>query len=178
MGGIDLELRVAIFKRHSIRAFRDDEVEEGRLLKILEDANQAPSAGNLQARDFIVVKDKETKKDIARAALDQGFIAQAPVVIVICANMARSAAKYGRRGAELYSILDAALAAQNLMLSCVEEGLGSCYVGAFYEDQIRKILGVPETVVPIGIIPIGYPDEEPYITDRLPIERIVHREKW
>lgn len=173
-----MELRETIFKRRSIRAFRDEEVEEEKLLKVLKDANQAPSAGNLQARDFIVVKDKETKKDIARAALDQDFIGQAPVVIVVCANTMRSAAKYGRRGAELYSILDAALAAQNLMLSCTEEGLGSCYVGAFYEEQIKKLLGIPETLHPIGIIPIGYPDEEPYITDRVSIERIVHRERW
>ena len=173
-----MELRDAIYNRHSIRAFKDEPVEEEKLLRILEDANQAPSAGNLQARDFIVIQDKKTKIEVARAALDQGFVAQAPVIIVVCANMARSAAKYGRRGAGLYSVLDAALAAENLMLSCAQEGLGSCYVGAFDEELIRKIVGIPQTAIPVGIIPVGYPDEEPYITDRMPVGRMVHRERW
>lgn len=173
-----MELRKAITDRHSIRSYKAEGVEEEKILRILKDANQAPSAGNLQARDFIVVRDSATKEEIAGAALDQDFISDAPVVIVVCANMARSAAKYGRRGAALYSILDAALASQNLMLSCTEEGLGSCYVGAFNEGRIRKMLGLPDTVIPVGIIPIGYPDEKPYITDRLFIDSIIHWEMW
>ncbi|RMF91461.1 MAG: nitroreductase family protein [Methanobacteriota archaeon] len=173
-----MELREAIFNRHSIRRYRAQDVEREKLLKILEDANQAPSAGNLQARDFIIVTDPGAKEEIARASLDQRFIAEAPVVIVVCANMARSAAKYGRRGAGLYSILDAALAAENLMLSCTEEGLGTCYVGAFDEERVGRLLGIPETAIPIGIIPVGYPDEEPLATPRLPIEEIVHWNGW
>jgi nitroreductase len=173
-----MDLREAIFNRRSIRVFKDDVVEDEKLRRVLVDANQAPSAGNLQARDFIVVTDKDAKREIAKAALDQDFIAEAPVVIVVCANRTRSAAKYGRRGAVLYSVLDAALAAQNLMLSCTEERLGSCYVGAFHEGAVKKILGIPETIIPVGIIPVGYPDEEPYITDRLPLEKIVHWRQW
>jgi nitroreductase len=176
--GDRVDLREAIVNRHSIREFKDRAVEDGLIHKVLEDANKAPSAGNLQARDFIIIRDEGIKKEIARAALNQDFITGASVVVVICANTVRSAVKYGRRGAGLYSILDAALAAQNLMLSCVEEGLGSCYVGAFDEGRIRKVLGIPETVIPVGIIPIGYPDEEPFITDRLPLRNIVHFEKW
>jgi nitroreductase len=173
-----LELREAIFNRHSIRAYKSKEVKEAKLIRILEDANQAPSAGNLQARDFIIVKDKQRKNEIARAALNQDFIAQSPVILVICANRSRSAMKYGKRGAVLYSILDAALAAQNLILSCEEEGLGSCYVGAFDEEMIRRILRIPEDIFPVGIIPVGFPDEEPFISERIPIERLVHRERW
>ncbi len=173
-----MELREAISERRSIRAYAKGEIEKARLLRFLEDANMAPSAGNLQARDFIVIRDADQKKEIADAALGQRFIADAPVVVVVCANKARSSSKYGRRGANLYSILDAALAAQNLMLSCTNEGLGSCYVGAFNEKRLRKILAIPKTVVPVGIIPIGHPDETPPPTDRISIEQIVHWEKW
>jgi nitroreductase len=173
-----LELREAISKRQSIRVYTPREVEKAKLLRILEDANKAPSAGNLQARDFIIVRDEGRKKEIARAAFDQSFIARAPVVVVVCSNKARSAAKYRRRGANLYSILDAALASQNLMLSCLEEGLSSCYVGAFNEGTVRKILGIPKTLVPVGIIPVGYPDEKPHSADRLPLAKIVHWEEW
>lgn len=173
-----MELREAISKRQSIRIYTPREVEKAKLLKILEDANKAPSAGNLQARDFVVVRDEGRKKEITAAALDQSFIARAPVIVVVCANKDRSASKYRRRGANLYSTLDAALATQNLLLSCVEEGLGACYVGAFNEKKVRKILGLPRTVVPVGIVPIGYPDENPHPTDRLPLEMIVHHEEW
>jgi len=173
-----LELRTAIFGRRSIRAYKRREVERGRIMKVIRDANQAPSAGNLQARDFVVVMESARKKALAEAALGQDFIAEAPVVLVVCANRRRSASKYGRRGAELYCILDAALAAQNLMLSCTEEGLGTCYVGAFDERRVRSLLELPGHVLPIGIIPVGYPDEEPYLTDRLPVEEITHWERW
>ncbi len=173
-----MELREAIYNRHSVRCFSRAGVEAEKLQRILEDANQAPSAGNLQARDFIVVTDPQRKKALSKAALSQDFIAQAPVVVVVCANIARSASKYGRRGAEAYAVIDAALASQNLMLSCVEEGLGSCYVGAFDEDRVRTILGIPDFVRPIGILPIGYPDESPEITDRVQTDMVTHREKW
>jgi len=173
-----LNLREAVFTRHSIRKFKPDQVEEEKIMRVLAAANQAPSAGNLQARDFIVVRDEGRRKEVARAALNQGFVAEAPVVIVVCANQRRSSSKYGRRGAGLYCILDAALAAENLMLSCADEGLGSCYVGAFDERRLKKVLAIPRHITPVGIIPIGYPDEEPEITGRLALDRIVHREVW
>jgi len=173
-----VELKEAVEKRRSIRAFKEKEVEEEKLEYILTCANLAPSAGNLQARDFVVVKSKEMRKKVARAALSQEFVEEAPVVIVMCANINRSAAKYGWRGAKLYCIVDAALAAQNLMLACVDADLGSCYVGAFDDDEIRKILNLPDYVIPVGIIPLGYPDEAPEPAPRLPLKRIVHYEKW
>jgi len=173
-----VELREAVEKRRSIRAFKKKEVEEEKLEYILTCANLAPSAGNLQARDFVVVKSKEMRKKVAQAALSQEFVEEAPVVIVMCANINRSAEKYGWRGAKLYCIVDAALAAQNLMLACVDAGLGSCYVGAFDDDEIRKILNLPEHVIPVGIIPLGYPDEEPHPAPRLPLKKIAHYEKW
>ena len=173
-----MDLREAISSRRSIRNFSQQQVEKSTIDQILSDANKAPSAGNLQARDFIVIRDETRKKEIAEAALGQSFISEAPVVVVVCANKERSKSKYGRRGANLYSILDAALATQNLMLSCTNEGRGSCYVGAFNEGKVRKILGIPKTAMPVGIIPIGYPAEKPKPTDRMPIEQIVHQEKW
>lgn len=173
-----MELKEAIEKRRSIRAFLDREVEEEKIEYILKMANLAPSAGNLQARDFIVVRDKGVKRELCRASLNQEFVEEAPLDIVICANMQRSAMRYGWRGAKLYCIVDAALAAQNLMLACVDLGLGSCYVGAFYDDEVKKILKLPDYAIPIGIIAIGYPAEKPMPTPRLRLSEIVHYEVW
>lgn len=172
-----MDLRDAIYKRHSVRAFKKQVVDDAVLSKLLKDANQAPSAGNLQARDFIVVKNDGIKTKLAKAALHQNFILESPTVVVIFANPPRSAAKYGPRGT-LYSIVDAAIASQNLMLSCVTEGLGSCYIGAFDEDEVRKILHAPQNMLPIAIIPIGFPNEVPQATDRMPLNDVVHWEKW
>jgi len=173
-----MELREAIFQRQSIRAFKDREIPEEKLIKILQDANQAPSAGNLQARDFIIVREEKTKAQLAQAALGQSFLAQAPVVIAVCANPLRSAQKYGARGANLYSLIDAALAIENLMLSCIEEGIGSCYIGAFHEKRVCELLKLPKNILPIALIPIGYPAESPQRTERMPLDQIVHRERW
>jgi len=173
-----MELREAIFNRQSIREFKELGVNKEKILKILEDANQAPSAGNLQARDFIVVSDKNKKAALAKAALMQDFVAKAPAVIVVCANGARSSSKYGKRGRELYSVIDASLAAQNLMLSATEEGLSTCFVGAFDETEVKKILNIPQGISPVGILPIGFSDENPAKTDRFEKEFIVHWEGW
>lgn len=173
-----MDLFEAIYGRRSIRAFKPDPVREEDLKKILETATAAPSAGNRQPWEFIVVKDTEKKSELARAALGQSFIEEAPVVVVVCANLERSSRVYGRRGEELYAIQDTAAAIQNMLLAAFALGYGTCWVGAFDEHEVSKILRIPSGVRPVAIIPIGKPAEKPSRTSRLPLDRIVHRETY
>jgi len=163
-------------KRHSIRRFKEKEVEEEKIKKILELANLSPSAGNLQARRVVIVKDKEIKEKICQAALGQDFIVEAPVVFVVCADLEESAQKYGRRGQELYSIQDATIFASYLQLAVTSLGLVSCWVGAFNEDEISEILKLAKEIKPIAIIPVGEPEEKPYSTGRKNLGEIILKE--
>jgi nitroreductase len=148
--------------------------------KLLELANAAPSAGNAQARDFVVVRNNETKNALAEAALGQSFISEAAVVIVVCGNLQRSAKYYGNRGMSLYYIQDADAAVQNLLLAVHNEGLGSCWVGAFDERSVTRILKLPDEVRPLAIIPIGVPAKKQREgkPNRVKIEKLVHFEQW
>ncbi len=173
-----MELRDAIRTRRSVRAYRLDPIPAKKVDEIIESANLAPSAGNLQGRDFVAVRDEPARQALARAAGDQDFIAQAPVVIVVCANAPRTAVKYGRRGRELYAVQDAAAATENLLLAAHDAGLGACWVGAFDEDAVRKLLGLPADVRPVAIIPVGVPAEEPAPSPRLPLKEVLHLARW
>ncbi len=166
-----------IFRRVSIRKFENRDVDDEILNLILEAANAAPSAGNLQARDFIVVKSRETKERLAKAALKQMFIAEAPVVVVVCANYPRSMRVYGERG-RLYAEQDATAAVENILLAVTALGLGAVWVGAFDEMEVAKILNLPEYVRPMAIIPLGYPGESPERRNRYPVSMLTHYESW
>lgn len=141
-------------------------------------ATMAPSAGNTQEWNFIVVKDEEIKKKLAKAALDQDFIAEAPVVIVVCADLEKISLRYGKRGELLYSIQDTALAIQNILLSAHALGLGSCFVGAFDEERVKSILELPDNLRPLAILPIGYPAEQPEKPRRINFENLTWLNKY
>ncbi len=166
-----------LFERVSIRRFRSDDIDDDTLKLILEAGNAAPSAGNLQARDFVVVRSEEKKLKLAKAALKQMFIAEAPIVVVVCANYPRSVRVYGQRG-KLYAEQDATAAVENILLAVTALGLGAVWVGAFDEEEVAEILDLPEYVRPIAIIPIGYPAEKPRRRERYPIEFLTHYEGW
>jgi len=172
-----LELFEAIFGRRSIRAFKKDDIPEDYLLKLIDAARFAPSAGNLQPWEFVIVKSFERKKALAKAALNQSFIFEAPVAIVVCANEARSARYYGERGAKLYCIQDTAAAIQNLLLAAYGLGLGACWVGAFNEAEVAKVIEADKGIRPVAIIPIGFPLEKPSPPSRRSIKEIIHKEK-
>ncbi len=173
-----MDLREAIRNRRSVRAFRPEPVPEEAIRELLALAAWAPSAGNLQSRDFVVVRDEARRRALAAAALDQDFVAQAPAVVVVCANARRVEGKYGRRGRELYMVQDAAASTQNLLLAAHDAGLGACWVGAFDEDAVRKILGLTAGIRPVAIIPIGRPAEPSEPSDRLSLDDVVHWEQW
>lgn len=171
-----MELTDAIERRRSIRRYKADVVPEGMIKSILHAGQMAPSAGNLQARDFIIITDGGTRKKISEYALNQSFIAEAPVCIIVCANMERSRKKYRAKG-EQYAIQDASIAAMNMLLQAFDLGLGTCWVGAFDDRRVIEMFKLPLGVFPIAILPIGYPDEWPMTPPRLN-ENIEHWSKW
>ncbi|MFQ6134185.1 MAG: nitroreductase family protein [Nitrososphaerales archaeon] len=173
-----MEFRRLLRDRHSVRSFRSDDVEQEKVLRILQDAIRSPSAGNLQSWEFILVRDEGVKKRLAEAALDQDFIAEAPVVLVVCADAERSGWRYGERGRSFYCLIDTSMASMIILLSAVEEGLGACFVAAFDDREVSEILSLPKKIRPIGIIPLGYSGEAPDITSRMPLDRVLHIERW
>ena len=172
-----MECIEAIKKRRSIRKFKNIEIEKKIIEELLDAAQWAPSAGNLQARDFVVVSNKTTKQKLTQAALGQGFIEQAPVVIVSVANIGRSSRVYRGRG-ELYAIQDATAGVMNMLLAAHAKGLATCWVGAFDEETVSKLLGLPNKTRPVAIIPLGYPDEQPSAPPRMDLNNVVHWETW
>ncbi|MGB9936526.1 MAG: nitroreductase family protein [Methanobacterium sp.] len=173
-----MELLEAITKRRSIRKFKDKIPDDELIEKIVEAGIWAPSAGDLQSWDAIIVKDQNTKVKIGIAAYVQEFVAKAPVLIVVCANEASAGARYGERGRNLYCIQDATCAALNMMLRAYDLGLGSAWVGAFKEEDIATELNLPAHVRPVALIPLGYPDEEPKAPPRRRVEQVIYNEKY
>jgi len=169
-----LELLEAIKGRRSIRAYRPNPIPSEDVERLIDCARWAPSAGNLQPWEFIAVTQESKKLELARAALGQRFIAEAPVVLVVCADTWRSASVYGLRGESLYCIQDTAAAIQNLLLTAYSMGYGTCWVGAFNEETVRPVLNIPRRLRPVAIIPIGVPGESPSPPPRRPVSQILH----
>lgn len=151
-----MEVFEAIKTRRSIRQFSDKDVSRELIEKILDAGLAAPSAGNLQARDFFVTADRDMKEKLANAAFDQMFIARAPFVIVVCSNLERIK-PYGPRGETLYCIQDASASVQNMLLTIHSLGLASCWIGAFDEKKASRVLELPKHLRPVAMLPIGYP---------------------
>lgn len=161
MGGRYMEVFEAMRRRRSVRHFDPTrDVPQEMLEEMLRCACLAPSAGNVQPWRFVVVKEEGKKKALAAAALGQDFVARAPVVIVVCADLSAHAASYGRRGVETYALQDTAAAVQNMLLAATALGLGACWVGAFNEAEAAGILGLPRGRRPVALIPVGYPARE------------------
>jgi len=173
-----MDVLEAIRGRRSIRAFKSKKVTQETVEKLLDAARCAPSAGNIQPWEFIVVRKPEIKRALAEAALDQTFIEEAPIVIVVCANENRSSQGYGIRGKTLYCIQDTAAAIQNIHLAAYSLGLGTCWIGAFREEEVGEILKIPQGIRPVAIIPVGYPAETPPPRNRRPMSQIVHYETF
>lgn len=122
----------------------------------------APSAANLQPWLFFVVENKEIKEKLKEAARGQNLLAEAPVVIVVCADAARIRDRYGSRGTELFMLQDTAAAVQNFLLAATALGFGTCWVGAFSEEKVASLLGIDaKEKRPVAIIPLGYPAISP-----------------
>lgn len=173
-----MDLFEAIKSRRSVRAFTREDISKEDIEKLIDAGRCAPSAGNIQPWEFIVVRKSETKRGLAIAALDQTFIEQAPVVVVVCANQPRSARGYGARGVHLYCLQDTAAATQNILLAACALRLATCWVGAFREEEARRTLSLPEEVRPVAIIPVGHPAEKPMARSRRTLNEIIHYETY
>jgi nitroreductase len=176
-----MELDKAIRKRKMVRKYDKRRDVPDRLIdKLLENASKAPSAGHTQVQEFIVVKDPQTKRKLRLASVNQEQVEDALVLIVVCSNTSRSVGRYGQRGKEFYSVVDGAFASMLILLTATNEGLGAGFVGAFEDNKVSEILGLPSdgSVRPIGIIALGYPDERPTKLKRIPRDTLVHYERW
>jgi nitroreductase len=173
------ELDKVIRKRKMIRKYdQSREVPEKIINKLIDNASRAPSAGHTQVQEFIVIKDPSIKRKLRLASVNQEQVEEAPVLIVICSNTSRSVGRYGERGKEFYSIIDGAFASMLILLTATNEGLGASFVGAFNDEKVSEILGLPEHVRPIGIITLGYSDEKPARLERIQRDRLIHYERW
>lgn len=168
-----MEFTELIHTRRSVRAFESRPVEPEKLAAVLEAANLAPSAGNLQAYEIYKVTAPKVRAALAHAA-DQPFVAQAGVVLVFFANPGRSARKYGARGQHLYAPQDATIAVAYAQLAATDLGLATVWVGAFDDAAVTVAIGAPEDWVPIAILPIGYAAESPAPRPRRGVADLVH----
>ncbi len=156
----------AVKERRSIRKFLQKEIQDTVIDDLKEALIWAPSAGNLQARKFYFVFDRRVKEKLAEAALNQSFIAKAPLTIVACTD-SNIRLHYGERGEALYTIQDVAASIMGMMLAAHEAGLGSVWIGAFHEREVSKILRLPENLRPVAIVPVGYSSSIPLAPSRV-----------
>ncbi len=160
--------------RHSVRHYQPDmPVEREKLHAILEMACAAPSAGDLQSYHVTVVSAAADREALRRAAADQAFVAEAPVVLVFCADPERSAERFGERGRRLYALQDATIAAAYAQLAAVAAGMASTWVGDFDEEAVRGVIGARPGLVPVALICVGYPAELPAESPRRPLAEVV-----
>lgn len=165
----------AIKARKSVRRYLNKSIEDEKLISVLEAGRLAPSASNRQEWRFIIVRDVKTRNELAEAANGQTFIEEAPVVIVACAETDGHIMMCGQPS---YPI-DVAIALDHMTLAAVELGLGTCWIGAFDEKRVKKILNIPEEIRIVELMPIGYPSN-PSIKEkkRLPLDIIAKYERW
>lgn len=171
------EFRRFLATRSSVRKYRTGQPDPEILSYVLECASLAPSAGNREAWDIVVVTDEGIREALSLASFSQEHVASAPVVFVVCANYVRSMSQYGDRGI-LYAVQDATIAATYVMLACHERGIQTCWIGAFEEDEVRELLGLPGHVRPVAMLAAGHGELPPYRTGRMPVEEHIHRERW
>jgi nitroreductase len=169
-----MDVMTAIQGRRSIRNYSSRDIEDNKLKKVLEAAKLSPSANNNQGWKFIVVKDKNTREKLTTAAGGQKFVGQAPVVIVACGTDPERIMKCGQYR---YTV-DLSIAVSYMMLEAYEQGLGTCWIGHFDENEVKKILGIPDKVRVVAITPLGYPAETPAPRPRKQLSEIVCYEKY
>ena len=169
-----MNVQEVIKKRRSVREYKPDPVPEESLKRVLEAARLAPSARNAQHRKFVVVKDAQKRKQLAEAANSQSFIGEAPVVIVAVALKPEYI-----MGCKVpaYAI-DLAIAVDHMTLQACEEGLGTCWIGAFSQEEVKRILKIPEKYKVVTLIPLGFPADTPKAKERKSLEEIVCYESF
>ncbi len=169
-----MEILPAIQQRRSVRAYTAQPVPEAQLQAVLEAARLAPSARNLQEWRFVVARDAAVRARLAAAANHQAFVGQAPVVIAGCAVKT----DYVMRGGQLAYPIDLAIALDHMTLQAAAAGLGTCWIGSFFEDEVRQALGIPAAARVVCLLTLGYPADSAKPQNRLPAEKIIAYERW
>jgi nitroreductase len=169
-----MDVYTAISQRRSVRAYKDRAVEDDKLKKVLDAARLAPSSSNRQEWKFVVVRDKDARDKLSRAALGQTFVAQAPVVIVACATETERVMACGQNA---YTV-DVSIACAYMTLQACELGLGTCWLGAFHEQEVKNILKIPDHIRVVTMLPLGYPDQPSSMKSRKGLDKIVCYEKY
>ena len=182
-------MKKLLFKHRSIRKFRPTAIPEEMLREILEAAVRASTCGNMQLYSLVVTRDEKLREALSPLHFNQPMVKQAPCMVTVCADVHRFSMWCRQRDAEpaydnfawfLNASTDALLAAQNLIIAAEDNGLGICVLGTtiYTAAEIARVLELPQGVIPLTTIVMGYPDEEPPLTDRLPLEGVVHYEKY
>lgn len=173
----------------SIRKYKSDPIEESLLNDILLAGTRASTTGNMQVYSIIVTTDQDIKKQLAPCHFNQAMVTQAPVVLTFCADFNRfnkwclqrkATPGYDNFLSFFTAAIDALLVAQNVCIAAEEEGLGICYLGTttYTAERIIDILKLPKGVVPVTTVVVGYPEEIPELTDRLPLASVIHKEVY
>ncbi|MEM2583237.1 MAG: nitroreductase family protein [Candidatus Thermoplasmatota archaeon] len=163
-----------IKNRRSVREYEEKDVPDELILEIIEHARLAPSAKNLQEWKFIIVKDKERRQKLCEAAKNQKFVSQAPVVIAGVATYTDYVMSNGIPACHV----DLAIAMEHIALAAAERGLGTCWIGAFYQDKAKEVLKVPDNCKIIALMTLGYPKDKPVEKIRKKIDEIVCWEEF
>jgi nitroreductase len=173
-----MELFETIKKRRTIRSYQVKPVENEKLEKIFEAANQAPSAGDNQGYEIVLVEDPLLLGQLWKSIHFQTFSKPSQLALVFCANDKRSDPKFGERGKTLYCVQDATIAAAYAQLAATALGLVTGWLGSFNEDEVRKTIGAPAYIRPVAVLSLGYSAEDPASTTRRSISDLVHRDKY
>ena len=163
----------AIRKRYSCRSYQDKPIEQEKLDSIFEAARLAPSAKNLQDWRFVVVTDKETKRQLAEAANNQRFLADAGAIIIACSN-----SNEVMRCGQALGPIDVAIALEHIALQATQLQLATCWIGSFYPEKVRPIVGIPKNIAIIELMAVGYPADSQKEPKREPMKKIICYEKW
>ncbi|MCD6471746.1 nitroreductase family protein [Candidatus Aerophobetes bacterium] len=164
-----MEVKQAIQERRSVRSYEKREVPEEKIKRVLEAARLAPSASNRQLWKFIVVRDQKRRRELAQAASNQNFIAEASVVI---AAVGLNPSHIMHCGVPSYAV-DLAIAVDHMTLIAVEENLGTCWIGDFSQEEVKEILNIPEKYKVVALLPLGYPADKPKVKSRRSLKEIV-----
>jgi nitroreductase len=178
-----MEFMDVVAARKSVRSYADKPVEEEKLSKVLEAARLAPSWANKQCCKYIVVKDKTKIQELAGGF--NGWLKQAPVIVVACADPKDSGVHDGMN----YYLVDVGISMQQLVLAATDVELGTCWIGGFDEAKIKKTLEIPETITVVALTPVGYPADKEGLGSKIrktlvgggkrkPLAEIIHQEKW
>ena len=173
-----MELREVLRRRRMVRRYEARPVDEAVLTRLLEAAQRGPSAGHTQPLVLVVVRDPAVRRELARASWSRGARPDGgDVTVVFGGDLWREAERYGARGAGKYLYMDVAYAALLFMLSAVDEGLGTGFIGDFHEEHVQAALALPPHVVPCGMVIVGHPAEPAAPRPRRPWTEVVHRDR-